>query len=377
MAFPIDWERALELVRARAFSITPKNLELVSAEVGEDAARWAFTQWELRFRARAKFALADQMLFVREALEQATHEEVARWHASRFPAGVLVVDATVGIGADAIALAARGPVVGYEIDPERLACAVHNLAVHGLSADLRLVSCLSEVWATDYAFADPARRVAGRRTLELAEFEPDPVGLCARFRELTLVAMKLSPMLPDSALSSLGTRVEFVSFDGECREALVWAGSEASPGRFACQVETDLVLPGSASNATGVAETLAFFTEADPAAIRAHALPSLCEQTGWVPLGKAPGYLTGQELVENPWFGSTFEVIDSMPFDRKRLKSRLKQLGEPIESIKSRGVAVDMTSLRRELGVVGTGSHVVLLYTSSAGHRAVIARRIV
>ncbi len=376
MPIPNDWERALELVRSRGFSVTPKSLESVSKEVGEDAARWAFTQWELRFRARAKFALADQMLFVREALEQATHEEVARWHASRFPAGTLVVDATVGIGADAIALAGRGPVVGYEIDAERMACAAHNLAVHGLSADLRLVSCLSEAWDANYAFADPARRVGGRRTLDLTEFEPDPLLLSARLHELKLGAMKLSPMLPDSALNSLGSRLEFVSFGGECREALVWAGSDVSPGRFASQVESGLFLPGSASNATGLAEPLTLIAEADPAAIRAHVLPSLCEQTGWLPLGNAPGYLTGDHLVENLWFDSTFEVIDSMPFDRKRLKARLRQLGEPIESIKSRGITLDMTSLRRELGVLGTGSHVVILYPSNTGHRAVLVRRL-
>src|SRR5688500_1564819 len=110
-------QRALDLAEGQA--ATAPNIERVSREVGAEAARWAFLQWELRARARAKFARADEMLFTREALEQATHERVAEYHASRFPHDELVVDMTAGIAADLIALAKRGPAIGYELDSER------------------------------------------------------------------------------------------------------------------------------------------------------------------------------------------------------------------------------------------------------------------
>ena len=96
-----------------ADKLTPKQLE---KRFGAEAARWASLQSDLRKKALAKFADGGQMLFDREALEQATHEAIAVYHASRFPAGEIVVDMTVGIGADLIALAARGPVIGFELD---------------------------------------------------------------------------------------------------------------------------------------------------------------------------------------------------------------------------------------------------------------------
>ena len=96
---------------------TPKNLERAAREHGIEAARWAIGQWELRKKAVGKFKQAAEMLFTAEALEQSTHEAVAKWRASQFPEGALVADLTTGIGGDLIALAKRGPVLGFDLDP--------------------------------------------------------------------------------------------------------------------------------------------------------------------------------------------------------------------------------------------------------------------
>ena len=136
---------------------TPKTLEKVAAAIGSaEVARWAFTQWELRKRAATKFVRADAMLFDREALEMASTEALARFHASRYPSGVPVIDITVGIGADLMALAARGPAVGYEIDTMRAEMARHNLAVYDVTAELHASDGLGA--RGDYVWADPARR---------------------------------------------------------------------------------------------------------------------------------------------------------------------------------------------------------------------------
>jgi hypothetical protein len=127
---------ALEL--SRDLTATPANILRIAKATSDEAARWAFGQWELRAKARTKFAEADRMLFVREALEQATGEAIARYHASRFPEGAPVVDMTAGVGADLIALARRGPAIGYELDPERAMCAAWNLRVHGVEAEVRV-----------------------------------------------------------------------------------------------------------------------------------------------------------------------------------------------------------------------------------------------
>jgi hypothetical protein len=125
-------DRSEVLAAAAGRSFTPANLDRLAKQFGTELAAWALQQMDLRHRARTKFALAEQMIFVKEGLEQSTSEVVAKFHADRFPEGEKVFDLTAGIGADTIALARRGPVTAYEQDETRADCARWNLAVHGL-----------------------------------------------------------------------------------------------------------------------------------------------------------------------------------------------------------------------------------------------------
>ncbi|HSH95893.1 MAG TPA: hypothetical protein VK968_17235, partial [Roseimicrobium sp.] len=258
---------ALELARGKRLSAGA--LERVARATDVESAAWAFSQWDLRSRAKTKFAKADEMLFVREALEQASHEAVAAYHASRFPYGALVTDMTTGIGADLIALAGRGPVVGFELDPERAAYARWNLAVYGLDGSVVVGDSVVSMPPVDYAFVDPARRVEGRRTLRLESFSPNVAHLRERLSTMKLGVIKLTPMLSDADLLSIGVGVEFVSFSRECREALVFLGSEAKPGVSAVHLESGQRVLRCPPGETAV-EPGEFFFEADPAAIRAN-----------------------------------------------------------------------------------------------------------
>src|SRR5689334_10841955 len=97
---------------------TPSNISRVAEKFGADAASWAFSQQALKGEGGKKFAHAAQMIFEREALEQASHFDLAEYHASFFPYGEVVGDLCSGQGADLFAIAARGPAIGYEIDEE-------------------------------------------------------------------------------------------------------------------------------------------------------------------------------------------------------------------------------------------------------------------
>lgn len=370
------FSRALALAQGQTASASA--ILRVAQQTSDEAARWAFTQWELRVRAEAKFSRASEMLFVREALEQATHEELAAYHASRFPPGERALDVTTGIGADLIALAARGPAVGYELDPERAECARHNLGVAGLGAEVRVEDSLAVDWDADFVWADPARRSQGRRTLSFDELSPDPRVLAARMRALRRGGLKLSPMMRDADLESLGPQVEFVSFQGECREALVWTGGEVSPeaARWAVHVRSGQRLLGEPRNAAGDSEPRAFIAEADPAAIRAHALPELSRQTGWLPLGESMGYLTRDEDLASPWVLHRFELLETVRFDPKVIQARLRAHDEPLESIKHRGLELDHARLQKVFGVRGVGSLVLLVYPGLSGVKAALVRRI-
>jgi hypothetical protein len=370
-----DWQQALDLTQG--VEPTPKSIERAAEALGPELARWAFGQWALREKARSKFTKASEMLFDRPGLEMATHEGLAAYHASRFPAEALVADLTAGIGADLIALASRGPVVGFELDEVRAEYARHNL---GLAAplpasppgrgeereirhswpEIRVADSLAAEWDFEYAFADPARRTESARTWNPDEFSPHPIRLAERFKSLKLAGMKLSPMLRDDFFRHLPGRIEFVSFGGECRESLVWMGTEAEEGRYAVQVrrcagtpvgqipkvQSESLASGKFGETTEVAE--AFLFEADPAAIRADALGTLSRLTGTKLLADSNGYLTGAKPIESPWL-TGYRVLADHPADLRRTNTVLRMLDAGTPVVKSRVARFDVETLRRQL----------------------------
>lgn len=366
----MDRQRALDL--SAGLSLTPAHLDRVGREVGPELARWAFGQWELRRRARVKFADADRMYFVREALEQATHERVAAYHAAQFPEGTAVADLTTGIGGDLVALARRGPAVGFELDPERAELAVHNLTALGLTAEVRVADALEGFpgLGFEYAFADPARRTEGRRTLDLTEFAPDPFRVAALMADLRLGVIKLSPMLRDEDLAALGVGVEFVSFDGECREALVLTGRDARSGVAAVHVASGQRL--AERPAFDVVEWPdAYLFDADPAAVRAHTLGHF----GLPILGDSRGFLTGPEPQFSPWL-RTYRVLYHGKADPKATRAALRQLNAATPEIKQRGAGLVVEQERKRYASDGARPVSLVVWTQGKSLRHAIVERI-
>ncbi|MBS1704365.1 MAG: hypothetical protein JST40_00715 [Armatimonadetes bacterium] len=357
---------------AKGLEATPKNLEAVAARTSPEAARWAFTQWRLRDRAKAKFDWALDGLFVDEALQQASHQAIARYHASLFPTGVPVADLTCGIGGDLRELSARGPAIGFDLDAERLSYADHNCRS---AVQLYHEDSLSATWNFEYAIADPARRVSGQRTLDPSQFSPDPVKLRERMRALKLGAIKLSPMLPDSFLALLGGSVQFLSNHGECSEALVLLGRdlEQLPPR-AVHIRSGESLLASVASFPQVETPGNFIFEADPAAIRAHCLPALAEAHQLQLLGDSNGYLTGDVLASTP-FLTCFEVIAVSKLDAGALLNELRRHGLKAESIKPRGVQIEPAEWVKRLQKAEGHPASVLVFSTQVGVRCAICRR--
>ena len=330
------------------------------------------------------------MLFVREALEQATHADLAAYHARFFPEGETVVDLTFGIGGDGLALAARGPVLGFELDPERADAARWNLNAWGLAGEVRQADGLAWLRSNPapYVLADPARRVEGRRTLDPADFTPDPSAVAEAARDARRWLMKLSPLMPDTTLLALAPRVEFVSFGGECREALLVGGAspllslrrEAGRGSGLSRPETVGVgggesagiwaahphrvpLPGGTTTLPATVPE-GWLHDADPAAVRAHALGGF----GLASLGDSPGYLVGPR-VESPWL-RTYRILDEVV--PKRLKATLRAMGAAAPVLKQRGARQALDRWRKELGHHGDRPVAVAFYAQGASVRALI-----
>ena len=371
----METDRAEALELSKGLPTSASNIERVAKRTSSEAAQWAFTQWALRKKAVNKgFPKAAEMLFTREALEQASHFAVARYHASLFPKGEPVADLTCGIGADLIAVAERGPVLGFDIDAERLDYANHNLKVHGYRGELRHVDCLSIDWDFQFAIADPNRRLENRRTLDVEQFNPSPRSLAERMSPLDLGLIKLSPMLGDDVLNIFGSRVEFLSYKGECPEALVFCGQKAGLGVAAVRVTDGAqLLAGDAL--PSIDEPLEFFFEADPAAIRAHAMSFINGPQPIFGVGDSNGYLTSTAQTKSDWV-SPYRVMASGNYDAKSIRAKLRQIGGGKPIIKTRARGIDIRQVQRELTTDGSAEPVVALYPVGPRIRYAILERL-
>lgn len=354
---------------AARFPSSANHVSKLTDLVGSETAAWAYRVQEARLRAKGRFAKAAEMLFTLEALEQSTHPAIAAWHAAKFPAGEPVSDLTCGIGSDLLALAARGSATGFELDPERARFARHNLRVHGLEAEVYERDGLAH-FTSRFALADPGRRSEGRRLADPADYQPDPAHVADAMQNLELGIMKLSPLLSNEVLLGYSSSLEFVSYGRECREVCLSFGKMAQPGIRAVNIETGESLdeceitshtytPGS------------YLYEADPAAIRAHALGHF----GLEQLGDSPGYLTGSQLVTSPWL-TTYEVLWADSFDQRRLKTYLRERKAARPTLKQRGTELDLEALRKQLKPTGAIPTTLAFYREGRRRHVVSIRHI-
>lgn len=323
----------------------------------------------LRREAVAKFSRAGQMYFTREALEQASAEPVARHRAGRFAAAgaARVADLGCGIGGDALALAAHSHVTGVDRDLLRLAMARENVAVYGhavrfqpLQADLEELPLL----AVDAFFFDPARRdEQGRRIYSVAAYRP-PLSLVERWLPRVRYggAAKISPGV-DYAELPQDVEVEFISLDGEVREALLWYGDLRSGVQ-----RRATVLPAGAtltdrdrqSGAVAVGEPEEYLYEPDGAVIRAHLVEVLAQQLGAAKIDDDIAYLTAGHAQENP-FARCFQLEAALPFHLKRLRGWLREHDVGQVTVKKRGSPLEPQELQRQLRLRGSRSVTLFL----------------
>jgi SAM-dependent methyltransferase len=347
-------------------------LTLLRRHASPGHAAAAYETALLRSRAAAKFSRAAAMYFTREALEQASGELIATYRARRYRAYGTVADLACGIGGDALALAKTGRVAAVDRDPLRLAMAAANAQAYAVQSRIAFVQADLEQAAppaADALFFDPARRVAGRRVFALAAYRP-PIALVERWRERTpAIGVKVAPGVSDEELAALGElEVEFISVGGELKEAVLWFGPLAAPGRRATLLSRDdpamhappTLHARDATLAAPLAPPAAYLYEPDPAVIRAHLVTTLAARLGAAQLDPMIAYLTADHAVATP-FARCWRVIAWLPFNLKRLRERLHALAAGAVTVKKRGSPLDTDALARQLSGVGGRSLVVVL----------------
>lgn len=350
-----------------------RELERLRRHTTPDRAAAAYEIALLRLRARAKFSRAAAMYFTREALEQSSGETIARYRAQRYQGYAPLVDLACGIGADTIALAHVAAVSALDRDPLRLAMASANARAYAVEQRVTCVLADLEQVAPPPAaaiFFDPARREGGRRIFTLADYHP-PVALIDRWRPHTpAIGVKVAPGVRDDDVAAFGdVEAEFISVNGELKEATLWFGPLAQPGRRATLLRTHAATSTSVSlfAAAGasfpvvpIAPPSAYLYEPDAAVIRAHLVTHLAEQMGAAQIDSTIAYLTSERAVVTP-FARCWRVIEGLPFSLKRLRARLRMLDAGVVTVKKRGSPLDTDALARQLSGPGARALVVVL----------------
>lgn len=338
----------------------------------------------VRQRAATKFPEADRLFFTAEALEQATAWPIAQWRAAwidqQAPPGP-VLDLGCGIGGDLLALAQRRPVIAFETDPVRIRLAEANVVALGLQKQVTLIQADWTEWlATDRlpsaaaAFADPARRVDGRRIFSVEAMQPPLSQLIQLQRRLPHLGVKTMPGIGDEEIPT-SSGVEFISHEGVCKEAILWFGDLVKHSRWASvYIEHEWVsLPGDHEQKPPVGPLTAGYTlhEPDPALIRAGVFTELCRRLGAHLFDPQIAYLVSAEAKSDPLVQS-FVLREVHSFNLKLLNRRLQALGYHIVELKKRGVPFQPEELRPRLKLPATGKPGAVIFTRRGDERLML-----
>lgn len=334
---------------------------------------------EARAKATAKFpGRASDLAADRAGVEMASSSAAARHKAERIVRllgdEARVLDACCGIGGDAMGMAGAGlRVTAIDTDERRAWMAGHNAGCGSACADVLAV----DIDGYDAVHADPARRAAGlggARTRDGDRFDP-PLGDLFDAIGDTPSAIKLHPGVDSEALPE--GELEIISESGRLTQAVLWTGPLAASPRRATLLHHDappVSLAGVVDRPDDANEIDAWIHTFDPAVERADLVGHLARETGLLPVHPGVGLLTGPEPIGSVWLRA-FRVVESMPWNFKQVRRRLRDLDAGEVTVKTRGGLVDPDRLARDLR--GGGDRVLTLFALRFGDRpmAIITQR--
>lgn len=347
-----------------------------------DLVRGALQLAELRHKARAKFAKADEMWFDAIGLEQATSETVSRHKAARFAvvsSSAQVFDLCCGIGGDALALAQVADVIAVDRNPVQCLRTEWNVALHVPSSRLQTIA--TDVESLDLpsdalVHIDPDQRSIGQRSRRLELAAPALPFLQSLTQRTPGGAIKLSPASNFGGKFG-GCEIELVTWNGECREATVWFGDlrRAEPMRATRLPENVTIAGDPWADTAELSEVRRYVFDPDPSIVRAGLVDRLAVEHSLSRLDAAEEYLTADDVCDSP-FVSAFEVVETVPNNDRKVRDAVRQQGWHEIEIKCRHLSISADEIRRKLPLEGTGRG-VLLYARIAGKAtAILARRV-
>ena len=219
------------------------------------------------------------------------------------------------------------------------------------------------------AFFDPARRDdSGRRLHDVEAYAP-PLSTVRGWSQPDIL-VKLSPGLELTQIESYRGKVEFISVDGDLKEATLRLGG--APGMQATLLTADEVLtwPAGEPVEPRLSEPRGWLLEPDPALLRAGLVTDAALAWNAAQLDDTIAYLTADERPETPWMRG-WRVLDWLPFGVKALRSYLRERNVGRVTVKKRGTAVTPDSLIPQLRLKGDETRTLVL-TRARGRQLVL-----
>lgn len=346
-----------------------RHFQVIERRFPADIVRAALETAILRREATQKFPFAEKMFFTRQALQQASRWEIAVYRAARYADFDIALDLGCSIGSDTLAMAGVVFTIGLDIDPLRLVMAranAENLNLQNrtdfIQADLfcgiplRFSSKMERI----ACFFDPARRKGERRIFTVDDYHP-PLNMINDWLKLfPSLGVKISPGVNWGEINVYDAEFEFISMNGDLKEAVLWFGSFKTTQRRATLLPGRHTISGENPDPLPLSMPLLYLYEPDPAVLRAGLVTLLGSRIGARQLDPMIAYLTSDHLEITP-FARVWKVEDWFPFGLKRLRTYLRERGVGRVTIKKRGSPLVPETLIRELRLQGNEERVVFL----------------
>jgi hypothetical protein len=343
-------------------------------ECDPETARRAWDMALLRQRAGAKFGGdSSLMYFTREALEMASGLGPASYHARCISETGCrhVIDLCSGIGGDAVAFAKAGlSVTMVDSNPQHILYALANVRAHGCAEHVEavcgdagsqeLLDNLAEKHPHAAVWFDPARRtLTSKRTVRPEDYMPS-LSLLARLRALNFksIGVKLAPAIDHDVAAEYGAELEFLSHEGECKEALLWLGcaDRDRPHTSAVLLKrgTTYRLEDIAYSPIGDAAPVTapdegkFLYEPDPAVIRSHLVRRLAQILSARLIDPQIAYLLGGQPVLTP-YAECYPIIEHFEYSRRALQGVVDRHNIGRLIVKKRGVPIEPEDVIRQV----------------------------
>lgn len=352
-------------------------------DYGAREAAAALELAQLRKKAVGKFGDEAAGLFLsQDALEQASDPVIRAWRVGHLGAHS-IVDACCGIGADALTFAQRGVrVTGIDLDPVRIEMARLNAAALGINAQFIVGDVRDTLPNADAIFFDPARRDDGKRLYDVEAYHP-PLSTLRTWGERH-VMVKLSPGVDLAQLDGYYGWLNFVSVDGDLKEALLTLDPSEFPDKllgakmlyshtstycgFTRQLAQSFAEP---PQPTEIDAPRAYLVEPDPAIIRAGVVGDAARGVNGTQLDPEIAYFTTDDPPDALYL-KAWRIREWMPFNLKKLRAHLQAHNISRVTVKKRGTAITPEDLIGKLKPRGDGDAVTLVVTRLRGDLIVL-----